>query len=885
MGRLVDRALLRARSLIRGGQVDAALKDEIRVHLEEQIEENLAAGMSPREAREAALRAFGPMARIEEECRDTRRVSFLQNLMQDLHYTLRSLARQPLLMLAAILSIAIAVSANTTIFALASELVLSTPTTRRPDQLVHIRMARGSHVAYQQWRDLDGSGALAGIAGYQIEAEVNWRGPDQSVSLVPLIVTANYFDLLGVPVAAGRGFTADEAQAERHPTVAVISHGFWQKRLAGDQNVIGSTVILNGQPYTVLGVLPAGLRALPGYGIAPEVYLPLSAALMPDLNNMRGAAVQLVGRLRDGQSVGEGRAALAAAASSLSLTYGEKYFGVVSQFARVGSLAQVGDFATAGAFFGVLLVAVGLVLAIACANVAGLLLSRASVRRREIAIRVAIGASRARLVQQLVTEGLWLAFFGTVSGFLLMVLMMRLLARIPLPFPFPFELHVPFDARMLAYSVILLVATTVLSALMPALHATKPTLVPALKQEDARHGHRRWTMRGALVVGQVAVALVLLVTALLFVRNLARARYMNPGFDTAGTLVAQISFVEGRHTPESRAAFLQAAVERLRTLPGVERASYSRGVPLTMRSGMTTGADLQIAGKGSSFASRYEVNLVGPDYFATMGIPLVEGREFRSTDRTGAPVVAIINEEFARRHFQGIDPIGQTLLLPMSREQTYPAEIVGVVGNSRHRTIGETQQAAIYESYLQRGNRGRYVHVLARATSDAPTTVQDVERVLAELDPSAAVDVQTMRSTLAFAFMPSQIGAALVGALGVLGLGLAMVGLYAVVSFSVSRRTAELGIRMALGASRRAVLRLVLRDALLLTGIGIAVGLGVAVFVTSPLSMFLVAGLKPSDPVAFAGTAVLLVLVSLAAAWSPARRAMNIDPVAALRSE
>ena len=529
--------------------------------------------------------------------------------------------------------------------------------------------------------------------------------------------------------------------------------------------------------------------------------------------------------------------------------------------------------------------AVGLVLAIACANVAGLLLSRATVRRREIAIRVAIGASRARLVQQLMTEGLWLGFFGTVCGFLLMVLMMRLLARIPLPFPFPFELHVPFDVRILVYSVILLLATTLLSALMPALHATKPTLVPALKQEDARHGHRRWTLRGALVVGQVAVALVLLVTALLFLRNLARAQYMDPGFDTKSTLVAQVSFVEGRHSPESRAAFLQTAVERLHTLPGVERASYSRGVPLTIRSGMTTGADLQIAGGSGAFASRYEVNLVGPDYFATLRIPLIKGREFRSTDRTGAPVVAIVNEEFVRRHLAGIDPIGQTLLLPMSREQTYPAEIIGVVGNSRHRTIGETQQAAIYESYLQRGNRGRYVHLLARTTADPPTTVQNIQHVLAELDPSAAVDVQTMRSTLAFAFMPSQIGAALVGALGILGLALAMVGLYAVVSFSVSRRTAELGIRMALGASRRAVLRLVLRDALLLTGIGIAMGLGIAAFVTSPLSMFLVAGLNPSDPITFAATAALLLLVSLAAAWSPARRAMNIDPVAALRSE
>lgn len=860
------------------------MRDELQLHLDEQIDEYVGTGMTRDEARRVALRDFGPLARIEEECRDARRVNFLSNLLQDLRYTFRSLRRQPLLVLAATVSIAVAVGANTTIFSLASGLLFATPTAKDAGRLLRIRINGNSHVSYRQWQVLEESHALNGLAGYQIESEVNWRGTESSISLIPLIVTANFFDVLGAPIAIGRRFTAGEAAAEQHPDVAVISYGFWQRRLGRDPNIVGRILMINGRPYTVLGVLPSEFKALPGYGLAPEVYLPLSQELMPDLNERRAAIVELFGRLGDHQTIEQGRAALTFAGHNARSALNEPKFGDVTQFSPAGGFRRMGDFREVGAFFAVLLVAVALILAIACANVAGLLLARSTVRSREIAVRVALGASRSRLVQQLLTEGLWLALFGTVAGLLLMSGLTQLIGSAPLPLPIPIEIGAEIDGRLLVYSVVLLVLTTVFCALAPALQATRASQVPALKQEEPRYVHRRWTVRGFLVVGQLAVALVLLLTALLFVRNLTLAASANPGFDINRSVVAQMSFVQGRYTRETRERFLRAAVERLNALPAVERATYSQSVPLTIRSGMSTGAELRLAG-GNWFRSQYEVNLVGPDYFSVMGIQLIKGRDFTVNDRGGAPTVVIINEEFATRYLPGIDPVGRQILLPGAEGQPYPADIVGIVRNSRHRTIGESQKAAMYEPFLQRGNRGRLVHLIVRSRTDPMSAIGDVRRVLSEMDPSAAVEVQPMRSALAFAFLPSRVGAALLGVLGVLGLALAMVGLYAVISYAVSRRTTEIGIRMALGATRAAVVRLVLSNAAILAASGIGLGLMIAAFVTEPLAMFLVSGLSPSDPLSFALTAGLFVLVSLAAAWLPARRAMRVDPVVALRDE
>lgn len=882
MTRPIDKLRLRLRSLFRSTDVERELARELRAHLDEEIAANVASGMSPDEARRSAMKAFGAVSSVEELCRDTRRVRRIENLVRDVRYAIHTLAKQPGLLLSATTSIALGVGANLTIFALANSLLLSVPTADKPGELVHIRMNNGSHVSHGAWRQLDESGALAAVAGYDFEESVNWRNGDASITLVPLLVTANFFDALRIPIAHGRGFTAAEAQAERRPHLVVVSHGFWRRHLQSDPAVIGRQLSINGEAYTVTGVLPEAYQSITGFGLAPDVYLPLSRDLVPSLDSPRNSVTQLLGRLRAGQDVEGGRAALGVVVARIG---GEPNpeFTAIRAFAPVGSLSQVQvqDLEAVSAFFLVLLVVSGLVLAIACANVAGLLLARSLARRREIALRIALGASRGRLIQQLLTESLVLTTAGATMGAALSAIAFVALSRVSLPLPFPVELHFMLDWRTVSLAVALVAFSTCVTGLAPALQATRPALLPAIKLDERFVPTRRITMRGLLVAGQVAVSVLLLVTALLFLRSLGRGMTVNPGFDVDQVLVARLSFVEGRQGSSDHQS-VEDIAQRLRAIPGVVSVTFAEGVPLTIHSGSRTGTDLRIDGDEAPVRVEYDSNQVGPDYFKTMGIRLVQGRDFTNADRRGAVPAIIINEEFARRYFPALNPVGRRIGDPHGRGADW--EVIGVVSNGKYRNLAEAQEAAAYGPFL-RGGPQRQVQVLIRTAGAPETLVQAVRSAVLSLDGSTAVTLTPMRNALAFALLPSQIGSMLLGLMGGLGTVLAMVGLFGVVSFTVSRRTPEIAIRMTLGASRNAVLLLVLKDAGRLILGGVFAGLVLAWIVTMPLSVFLVSGVRPADPWSFGGAAVLLLVASMAAIWSPAARAIGIEPWKALKME
>ena len=879
MRRWLDMIRFRARAITRGRRMDAELDRELRAHLDAQIDEYVAGGMSVEEAHRQTHRMFGGVENVREESRDARGTSLVENLVRDARYTLRALLREPMLLVAATISIALGVGGNIAVFSLARELVFAPPTLRDAASVVDIRVSHGSHASYQRWRDLDAAGILGGLAGYSIENEVNWLDGAAAVSIVPMVVTANFFEVLGVPVARGRGFTERDARAELDPHVAVVSNEFWQRQLRGDSAVIGRTLTLNGESYTVIGVLPPRLKSVAGFSIAPGVYLPLNSTLVPKLRNPRATIIQLVGRLKPGQRPAEARAALDALDRRLATAEGDKQYGGVQQFSRIGWFGGAKSFRVVGGFFALLVVVSLLVLLIACANVAGLLIARGTRRRQEIAIRLAIGGSRARLVQQLLVEGVWLAIIGTAGGVALSVVFMRVVNSLSLPIPIPILLNLAPDRTVLFSALGLVILTVMLCALYPALDATRITLVPALKREEPFYMIRRFSARGVLLTGQVAVSTILLVTAFLFVRNLMHAQLINPGFEVNRALVAQIGFVRGEADAD-HSVLLQSAVERVRALPGVLDAAYAASVPLTVHGGSSNGLTARIGPGAQNEHVEFAKMAIGPGYFAAVSMGLRAGREFQPTDAAGTPPVMIVNEEFVRRYMHGASPIGQRVKFVESAEEF---DIVGVVSNSKFTTIGEEQRAAIFIPIRQMKDKLRLGFVLARTRDDPALLVRQVRQTIGELDRSIAVSVDPMSSVLSFALLPSRVGAAVLGTLGGLGLVLAAFGLYAMVSYGVSRRTGEIAIRSALGASRSSILQLVMRDASVHVGVGLVIGLGVSALITSPLAAFLVDGLSATDPMSFAATALAFLLVSALASWLPARIAMRVSPVVAMR--
>ena len=831
--------------LLRRRRFDDELDTEMQFHLQARADELEAGGLDRLAALSQARREFGSPALMQEDTRSAWQFRRIEDLASDLRYAARGFRRNPAFALTAIACLGLAIGANTTVFSLATEVLFSRPSVREPGTMIAVRVRGGSHAEQTTWRFLRDAAIFDGIAGENEESETNWRHGDVTERLHAVRVTDNFFELTGIPVSIGRPLIRGERDA------AVISHNLWQRRFGGNPSVVGAKMLLDGQPYTVAGILPRDHRTVTGFGFSPDLYLPV---VKPDTR------VALFARMPTGMNRAEARSRLDSAIRRLDPK--------LLRNAEVTPISGVDRFASekmmpVAAFFAMLLTVAGLVVLIACANVASMLLARASARSQEIAIRLSIGAGRGRLVRQLLAESLLLAVCGAGAGLLLNIALTRALSSIRLPLPIPIQFTIEPDSRLLTYAAALALMTCLAAGLVPAFRATR-TVNP-----QARQLGRGSMLRSFLVGAQVAVSVVLLCAGLLFVRNLVRATTTSPGFDVDHTVWSRVSPM-----PDARPRDLAAeGLARLRSLPGVDSAAVVRVVPFN--DNITNGAAVH-PDRGAPIHVQFRMNYVGPDYFRVMQIPIVAGREFNLQDRDAA----IINEALARRLFGDTNPVGHTLTWDAGT-----VVVVAVARNSKYFTLGEHDQPAYYAPFATNRSERTAINFLVRAAGRPDPLVPAIARTLGELDPTAAVETKPMSKALTFALLPSQVGATVLGALGLLGLALAAIGLYGSLLYSVGRRLPEIGLRMALGASPSSVLRLVIRQSAILSGVGAAIGLAIAIFAVRPLAFFLLPEVRPTDPATFVLVAVALFVVAVAATVGPALRALRVDPVVALRHE
>ncbi len=847
---------------------DESLDDEIRFHLESRVEELIATGMPVGDARWRARREFGPKLRVHEDSRAAWQFQWLADLAADLSYATRALRRNPGFALAAILSLALGIGANTTIFSLTMEFLFSTPSCRDAASLQYVLLGGNSHANLSEYRFLRDSHAFDGVAGINVESETNWRNGPGTERIFGATVTDNFFDLVGVPVLFGRPIHTGELNE------VVLNYGFWKGKLGGNRDILGRRLVLDGDAYTVVGVLPADHRTLTGFGLSPDLYKTFHRA---------DVMLMLYVRLPKGMTHVEAYGRLKQLSAQRDRVYPEPDFKradglemrAVAGMDRLRSIEMI----PFTAFFAMLMTVVGLVLLIACANVASLLLARATARQQELAIRQAIGAGRGRIVRQLLAESLLLAGLGTMAGLLANIAMTTAMNGIRLPLPVPVRLHIEPDWRLLSYSVGVAVVCALLCGLVPALKATRRDVNISLKIEERQTGGRS-RMQRLLVASQLAVSVLLLAVGFLFMKNLLLATSMNPGFDVHHTVWAYMRLVPERYTQTERIyGVIRSALQKLRSLPGVESAAVLRVVPFNDQQTMGTDAhrDNNAAARMITFAN----NAVGPDYFRTMAIPLIAGREFLPSDTEKAPGVVILNNTLARQLFGDNNAVGHTIRLHTGPPQT----IVGVAKDSKYFTMGEKDSPALYTSYLQSIDSAVNLNFMVRSALPPASIVREVSKELGSIDPTAAIEVKPMEKSMALAMLPSQAGAALLGSMGVLALLLASVGLYGLLLYSVTRRLREFGLRMALGAPRSTVIKLVLKDTIWMLCGGLAAGLLLAFLATPTLSLFLVPEVGAHDVTAFCFTVAVLAAVAVIASVSPVLRALRVDPAVALRYE
>jgi predicted permease len=877
--------------LFRRARTERQLDAELRFHLEQQIADYVAAGMTPEEARRRARLEFGGLDQVKEECRDVGAAQFVETLIQDVRYGARQLRRSPGFTLAAIVSLALGIGANTTIFSYVNALLLRPPSgVTAPDTLMSVwnRQPSGDYLQ-QSYPDYvyyrDHNRVFSGLAAYSSDAErVSWRVGGETALVYGQLVSGNFFSVLGVKPVLGPGFLPEEDQVPLRTPVIVLSHAFWQNRLGSDIWIIGKTLVLNGRSFTVVGVAPAGFNGIEAGFNSPDFWVPLSMQQqispgMDLLTNRDGYWVFTVGRPKQGITQKQAEANLIVLGKQLAQAFPKSDKGrdeVVLPF--TGLPPELRGLATP--FAALLMTVVGLVLLIACANAANLLLARAMRRSREMAIRSALGASRGRIIRQALTEsGLLSLAAGAVALWLSALIGPLLLALRPPMLSFV-HIQLPLDWRMVIFTVGVSLVAGFAFGIGPALRSARVDVVSRLKDDvtSSQSGNR---LRNTLMTGQVAVCTVLLIAAGLCLRSLMSARSIDPGFRAKNRLAVTLDLSILGYSEARGRMFYNDLVENVSSLPGVESASVANYLPLGFES-MGTGVAIQsyqpppgMPGIPVGFIG------VGPGYFRTMGTSLLRGRGFATQDSDRSPGVVVINEEMAKRYWPGQDPIGKQITLAYGKHQRL--EIVGVMQTGKYQNLREQPQPFMFRPFSQ--VYGPQAVLVVHTAGSPKAELAAVGHEIHTLDANLPIlDAETMAQYMSIPLFVPRVTETLLGAFGLLALVLVTVGLSGVVAYFVSMRTREIGVHLALGAERQDVFMLVVKHGVRLSILGVIIGF-TAAFAVSRLLSSVLYGIGPTDPVTYVSVALLLIVVTLFACYLPARRAMKVDPMVALRHE
>ena len=880
--------LVRLRSLLHREAIEAEFDEELRYHFDREVERNVARGLSQEEARRAARRALGNAGRVKEEAREAWSWRWLDELTQDVVYALRILRRAPGFTAVVVATLALGIGANTAVFSVVRSVLLRPLPFPEDDRLAVLLLRAptfnfvdfpSSPPEYAAYRDHARSWDQ--LAAYRVRSATVTGDGGEPERVVVVYATWNLFPALRIEPPLGRSFTAEEA-AEGSNQVAVLSHGYWMTRYGGDLRVIGRTVRLDGAPRTVVGVIPAAF-GFPTRDV--RFWLPLGFTPQ-DLQERGNHSFSIVGRLRSGVTLAWAQSELDNLVARFTAEPSFNFHQWHPAYLRSLRTEMVGDVSRT---LWVMLGAVALVLAIACANVANLLLVRSENRIREMSMRTALGAGRRRLASQLLTESLVMAGAGGLAGLALAYGGAAALRAVA-PADLPRLDEISVDATVLAFTTILTVGAAALFGLAPALHAGRPDLQGVLREEGrgGTVGRKRIRLRQVLVVSETALAVVLLVAAGLLLKSFRRLMAVDPGYRTERLLTARIAIPSATYAgARDVVGFYQALLPRIASLPGVIAAGAAGGLPLM---GGVGPSDIEVEGwvnPGDAPRPIADIQAVTPGYFAALGIPQLEGRVFEERDGTDAPLVAVVSQSLARTYWPGRSALGGRIRVDGDVEPF--AQVVGVVGDVRQERLDRpAARGTLYLAHAQTPYTWAPSRTmrLTVGTSIEPATVLNAIRIeVRALDPSVPLyEVRTMDQAVADATATQRFSMLLQTLFALVALSLSAIGLYGVLAFTVARRTAEIGIRLALGAQQSEVRRMVVRQGMSI--VTIALGLGVAgALASGRLIGSLLFGVSPRDPGTYAAVVGMLIAVALLACWVPARRASRVDPAEALRAE